>query len=223
MALRLPPEKTTVVLISPALQVPLTLPATLDGESKPLVRFFLPLKNLASALMFRLILPLVKIVVYPLLIGLLRPLVYEAKFWQDSLRKYVWHKPDEVRTDTVNRYRWPSLVEKWDRGMARFCLKPQKTKKVQEKLQETAEKNFFPLTGCMPTNLIDAMQQQVNRGLKVLIIHGANDNLVPIWNSKRIAKLHPSIQLFELEKCGHVAHEEKPDEFLSIVTRCVHV
>ena len=52
---------------------------------------------------------------------------------------------------------------------------------------------------------------------EVLIIWGENDKLIPIHNG---IKLHSKIKksLFKvIEKCGHVPHEEKPNETYKII------
>ena len=53
--------------------------------------------------------------------------------------------------------------------------------------------------------------------MQVLIIHGTKDALVPASNSRRLAALLPSAQLEVMEDTGHVPHEERPEQFLSIV------
>ncbi|XP_041995717.1 uncharacterized protein LOC121745838 [Salvia splendens] len=51
----------------------------------------------------------------------------------------------------------------------------------------------------------------------VLIITGDTDRLVPSWNSERLARAIPGSSFRVIDKCGHVPHEEKAHEFLSIV------
>lgn len=47
--------------------------------------------------------------------------------------------------------------------------------------------------------------------MQVLIVHGENDRLLPLRNSRRLASLIPHCQLVTLPKCGHSPQEEAPD------------
>lgn len=53
----------------------------------------------------------------------------------------------------------------------------------------------------------------------VLVVTGDKDCLVPVWNSKRISEAIPGSSFEVMKECGHIPHEEKPDEFLPIVAR----
>lgn len=60
--------------------------------------------------------------------------------------------------------------------------------------------------------------------VQVLILHGVGDRLVPVSNSRRLAKLMPGAELLEYTNCGHVPQEELPKQFIqsvkSFVGRC---
>ena len=51
----------------------------------------------------------------------------------------------------------------------------------------------------------------------VLVITGDHDEIVPVKDSVEVAKRLPKSQLVKVENCGHIPHEEKPEEFLSAV------
>lgn len=53
----------------------------------------------------------------------------------------------------------------------------------------------------------------------VLIITGDNDRLVPSWNAERLSSAIPGSCLEVIKHCGHLPHEEKMDEFVSIVQK----
>lgn len=60
------------------------------------------------------------------------------------------------------------------------------------------------------------------RGIQVLVIHGVNDLLVPISNSRRLVSvLGPSATLIEVPECGHQPQEEMPDLFAGWVKEFV--
>lgn len=43
-------------------------------------------------------------------------------------------------------------------------------------------------------------------GIRVLIVHGSDDILVPAANSRRLASLLPGARLVEFKRCGHMPH-----------------
>jgi pimeloyl-ACP methyl ester carboxylesterase len=57
--------------------------------------------------------------------------------------------------------------------------------------------------------------------IKVLIIHGKDDILVPVANSKRLAKVIPGAQFVEIENCGHMPQEEQPERFVEEVQKFI--
>lgn len=48
--------------------------------------------------------------------------------------------------------------------------------------------------------------------MPVLIIHGAQDEIVPLRLSKRLHKDLPKSKLIIIDKCGHVPQEECPEQ-----------
>lgn len=62
----------------------------------------------------------------------------------------------------------------------------------------------------------------IDNGLPVLIITGDNDRIVPSWNAKRLSQAIPGSCLEVIKNCGHLPHEEKVDEFVSIVYKFLH-
>lgn len=67
-------------------------------------------------------------------------------------------------------------------------------------------------------SLVQQLKDAVSaNGIKVLIIHGANDKLIPIRNSRKLSNLIPGAKLVEYPDCGHVPHEEYPQKFVGDV------
>lgn len=56
----------------------------------------------------------------------------------------------------------------------------------------------------------------------VLILTGDCDRLVPSWNAKRLSQSIPGSCFEVIKNCGHLPHEEKPDEFLSAVANFLY-
>ena len=57
----------------------------------------------------------------------------------------------------------------------------------------------------------------------MLIVHGENDRLVPLRNSRRLASLIPHSRLVVFPNCGHSPHEEIPDQLVSAVQEFLSV
>lgn len=50
-----------------------------------------------------------------------------------------------------------------------------------------------------------------------MIITGDSDRLVPAWNAERLSRAIPGSCFEIIKNSGHLPHEEKVEEFLSIV------
>ncbi|KAK7856835.1 abhydrolase domain-containing protein abhd-5.2, partial [Quercus suber] len=57
--------------------------------------------------------------------------------------------------------------------------------------------------------------------LYVLIVTGDSDRIVPSWNAQRLAQAIPGSHLEVIKHCGHLPHEEKVEEFVSVVEKFV--
>ncbi|PIA46170.1 hypothetical protein AQUCO_01600438v1 [Aquilegia coerulea] len=53
----------------------------------------------------------------------------------------------------------------------------------------------------------------------VLIITGDSDRLVPSWNAERLSRAIPGSSLEVIKNCGHLPHEEKVEEFISVAQK----
>ena len=58
-------------------------------------------------------------------------------------------------------------------------------------------------------------------GARVLIVHGDEDAIVPLENSRRLAQAleggDADVRLVVMRGCGHMPHEEDPDVFVEAV------
>lgn len=73
----------------------------------------------------------------------------------------------------------------------------------------------FPEVASLPPPL--GVQVVEQHGIRVLIIHGSNDVLVPAANSRRLAALLPGARLVEFGCCGHMPQEEEAGRFVEEV------
>jgi len=55
----------------------------------------------------------------------------------------------------------------------------------------------------------------------VLVITGDDDRIVPTEQSVRLAGEIPDADLVIIEQCGHLPHEEQPEEFMQTVTNFI--
>ncbi|KAG6418533.1 hypothetical protein SASPL_120737 [Salvia splendens] len=106
----------------------------------------------------------------------------------------AWYDSKQVTDDVLQGYTKPLRVKGWDRALLEFAV----------------------------TILTDSASVSKDKRLSeiscpVLIITGDTDRLVPSWNSERLARAIPGSSFRVIDKCGHVPHEEKAHEFLSIV------
>lgn len=115
-----------------------------------------------------------------------------------------WFDPNGVSPALVNAYRLPQLVKGWEAGMLRFLyarmsiLSP-----VMRGLAPSAAEGDDSQLGRFAATVAAA-------GIPVLLIHGADDALVPLRNSQALESLVPGAQLVVLPRCGHTPQEEMP-------------
>jgi pimeloyl-ACP methyl ester carboxylesterase len=116
----------------------------------------------------------------------------------DEFLAQAYYRPENVPARVIESYKKPLKADNWDRALWEYT-KAQKGSDMNRRLEE-----------------ID---------LPVLIIHGREDEVVPVKDSVRAAAELPDSRLLILEECGHVAYEEKPEQtiaaikdFLSAVT-----
>ncbi|KAI3783553.1 hypothetical protein L1987_42637 [Smallanthus sonchifolius] len=111
--------------------------------------------------------------------------------------KNAWYDASKVTDSVLEAYTRPLRAKGWDRALVEFTAEtvasslPESNPPLQERLSEIT--------------------------CPVLVITGDSDRLVPSWNAMRLSKAIPGSHLEVIKKCGHLPHEEKPDEFVTIV------
>ena len=155
----------------------------------------------------------------PVVLFAVRKLVRSASFWRDGLGKAVGAAARaRMRTDATwaDGYRRPSAVTGWDAGMVRVVLAAATggvslARAVLGATSPTAEAD-------KPENIIEALRLSKAR---VLIVHGSDDMIVPVGNSRRLKELIPRAEMVEMPGVGHMPHEEAPEAFLDAVAAFV--
>ena len=94
------------------------------------------------------------------------------------------YRPTTVDGPFVDRYRWPSLTNRWDRGLANFVT----TQLYQGASGETPPPRAGRKEGGAEAGLVTHLASQVSKGLRVLVVHGERDAVVPLAVSKRLVE-----------------------------------
>ncbi|KAL5569685.1 hypothetical protein UlMin_026260 [Ulmus minor] len=111
----------------------------------------------------------------------------------------AWYNPNQVDEHVLTGYTKPLRTKGWDRALVEYTA---------AMLADTSSESKPPLT-----------KRLHEISCPVLIVTGDTDRLVPSWNSKRLSRAIPGSQFEVIKHCGHLPHEEKVDEFVSIVQR----
>ena len=156
----------------------------------------------------------------------LRRLVHTDKLWYEGLGA-AWGKSSGVRPDTVWRYKLASMALGFDTDFGRFLASQRSVKNHPDSSSKKKCDDFaFANPEIVPgVTQLDVLVGLVDLGVKVVIVHGTDDRLIPIGNSLRMADLvqhalpdgaggGPDLQVLPLEGLGHVPHEEDPVGFL---------
>ncbi|KAK9110155.1 hypothetical protein Sjap_018215 [Stephania japonica] len=110
-----------------------------------------------------------------------------------------WHDVNQITEHVIHGYTKPLRAKNWDKALLEF---------VVAMLTDSPSESKPPLS-----------QRLAEIACPVLIITGDNDRLVPSWNAERLSRVIPSSCLEVIRNCGHLPHEEKVEEFVSIVQK----
>jgi len=148
----------------------------------------------------------------PLLRVLLQLLIAQPRFWQRGVAM-AYADPQKLAPEMLLRYRWPVQVRGSSVGFLRF---------VRAQLLDTRRGGAqAEVAGSVEVEL-PLWEELQSLQLPILIIHGTQDRLVPVTNSRRLAASMPGCTLLELPECGHNPHEESPGKVCCAVCDFVH-
>lgn len=148
----------------------------------------------------------------------LRQAVRRRGFWEKGLRSAWLNKPG-VTLAVVNGYRRPQLVRGWETGMLDFLAA---RTRARRDIGHSVREAWRGIADPGPAERL-ATSLARHPEIKVLIIHGKQDRLVPASNSRRLVKMLPNAELVELDACGHIPQEEVPDQFTDVMQRFLQV
>lgn len=148
----------------------------------------------------------------PVLVFFLRNVVRSWSFWYRGLTA-AWADKTRVTKEYVDAYRRGQLIRGWEYGILRFLnARLSKRMGLLSSMREAiAGKGHLDQAG----RLAEACRES---GTRVLIVHGTEDALIPVANSRRLASLLPDAEYVEFNRCGHMPHEECPDQFVECVS-----
>lgn len=121
--------------------------------------------------------------------------VRSIRTWGEEFGRSAWHDPSRLTPEIWAGYTRPLQAENWDRALWEFTL------------------------ASHPTGLPERLAQI---HMPTLVITGDDDRIVPTEQSVRLAGELPNAELVVIPHCGHVPHEECPQEFLQAVRRFVN-
>ena len=163
----------------------------------------------------------------PFLKLFLRKIVRSVDFWRAGLSQSVGRgSVDAMANDAtwVDGYRRPSAVADWDTGMVRVVLAAA-TGGVNDVFAAAKRSIAEAATGRRrasetnegPADANEVVASLAASGARVLIVHGENDAIVPVNNSRKLAAMLPGAKLVVMPGVGHMPHEEEPEGFLEEV------
>ncbi|KAL4531393.1 hypothetical protein Ndes2526B_g04483 [Nannochloris sp. 'desiccata'] len=161
------------------------------------------------------ILRLFLVLATPFMVLLLRKLVRTRSFWERGLAS-AWFDKKKVSKQYVDSYRLGQLVHGWEYGILRFMGARFSEKAGLWHALASAVDGDGHLS--QAEKLAVACSQH---NIRILIIHGKDDVLVPVANSKRLAKVLPGAAFVEIDNCGHMPQEEAPERFIEEVEKFI--
>lgn len=118
------------------------------------------------------------------------------KFGTAAVRN-AWYNPKQVSEHVLSGYTKPLRTKDWDRALVEYtaAMLLDEEYKTKPSLSKRLHEISCP----------------------VLIVTGDTDRLVPSWNAERLSRVIPGASFEVIKQCGHLPHEEKVEEFISIV------
>ncbi|KAH7654120.1 2,6-dioxo-6-phenylhexa-3-enoate hydrolase protein [Dioscorea alata] len=120
------------------------------------------------------------------------------KFGIPAIRN-SWYDASQIAGHVLQGYTKPLRCKGWDMALLEYTI---------AMLTDSAAKSKPPLT-----------RRLAEISCPVLIVTGDTDRLVPSWNAERLSMAIPGSTFEVIRKCGHLPHEERVDEFLSVIER----
>lgn len=153
---------------------------------------------------------------------------------------YGYHDTDHLTSAIVNHHRLLQLVKGWEQGMINFYFSrlsrltdvwgmfklawsgSESATSATAKAADLSARASGGTTPCLDSLLAQQLALACASGkLKVLIIHGKQDRIVPLEKSLRLAQMLPGCKVVLYDGCGHSPQIEMPLEFVKDVAEFV--
>ena len=108
----------------------------------------------------------------------------------DEFIRTAWHDPASIPAETFAGYRTPLQAEDWDTALWLLTVAPRPD----------------DVPGTVGTI-----------GVPALFMTGDDDRIVPPEDTERAAALVAEAKLVTIRQCGHIPHEEQPEDFIDAV------
>ncbi|XP_078432325.1 uncharacterized protein LOC144703905 [Wolffia australiana] len=115
----------------------------------------------------------------------------------EVINRRAWYDISKLTPEVLSLYKAPLCVEGWD-----------------EALHEIGRLSFATV---LPLGNEVALQKSAE-GLPVLIVTGAEDQLVPVKSAQAMASGFANSRLVAISGCGHLPHEECPKALLAALS-----
>jgi pimeloyl-ACP methyl ester carboxylesterase len=110
----------------------------------------------------------------------------------ERILELSWHDPTRITPEIRVGYRAPLAIDDWDRALWELTV-ARSPQRLGERVAEVAS--------------------------PALVVTGAEDRVVPPADSARLAQEIAGARYLSIEACGHLPHEECPQEFLDAVSQ----
>ncbi|KAK9283228.1 hypothetical protein L1049_011464 [Liquidambar formosana] len=118
------------------------------------------------------------------------------KFGITAVRN-AWYDSNQVTEHVLRGYTKPLRTKNWDKALVEY---------IAAMLAESESESKPPLG-----------KRLHEITCPVLIVTGDSDRIIPSWNAKRLSQAIPGSCLEVIKNCGHLPHEERVEEFVSVV------
>ena len=109
----------------------------------------------------------------------------------EGILENAWYNQSKLTGEVWEGHKRPLKAKDWDKGLF-WVTKYGEYPNIAEELK--------------------------NLNIPTLIVHCRQDKIVPLESGKKLHQIIPNSQLAIMEECGHLPHEEKPSEFLRILS-----
>jgi pimeloyl-ACP methyl ester carboxylesterase len=108
----------------------------------------------------------------------------------DEILKTAWHNPQNIPSETFEAYSQIQKIKNWDKALWYFSKS---------------------------TYSVDFAKNLPSLSMPVMIVSGDDDKIVSESDSKRLHANIPNSKYTVMPNCGHLPHEEYPQQFMEIL------